>query len=57
MLNLLFLALFIGVISPPAFAGVQSTPELDPTTLSSIAATLTGGYLAYRMYSLKAKNK
>ena len=56
MIVLTFLALFLA-IATPAFAGSTATPELDATTLSSIASVVTGGYIAFRMYSLKAKSK
>lgn len=52
MNQILFAAIVFVTLCAPAFAGGSiSAPELNGATLSGLAATFTGCYAAFRVYS------
>ncbi len=49
------LLMFTVVASNASFAGNVSAPELDGSTLSSLAAAFTGCYAAFKIYRAKRR--
>jgi hypothetical protein len=52
--NFFYLIVMIGVCATPALASV-SAPELDSSTLTGLAAAVTGCIAAFRMHQAKRK--
>jgi hypothetical protein len=53
--QLIYLASILTIFVLPANAGNVTAPELDASTLGSLAAAFTGSYAAFRVYKLKRK--
>jgi hypothetical protein len=50
-----YLVIIAAVCSAPALAGGPSAPELDSSTLTAIAAAVTGCFAAFRTYQAQKK--